>query len=121
MSSKYKFTSDCRQISGFAGMTIMGVSGTKYEQTCREMVIRGMEWFDANPNANPVFKEYENVTGFITEENNDAKALAKYITKGMDATGAMVQACVWHILKARKVGWDEYIKESEAEELNKHD
>lgn len=91
-----------REISGFGG---------GYEATCRAMVVAGLEWFDAHPEAKPVFKQYENITGICSEENQDAKDLTEAIIKPSegDCTGAMHQACVNHVLGIRTYGWDKYV------------
>jgi hypothetical protein len=102
--SKYKFVEGCREISGFGG---------GYEDMCRKMVIRGMEWFDENPSANPKFKQYENVFGIINEENPAAKSLTDAMLEASanDCTAGMMQASVNHTLFAAKNGWEKYIEE----------
>lgn len=100
---KYEFTPEMGEISGFGG---------GYEQACRDMVKAGMEWLDANPNADPKFRGYERVYGVVTEDNEDAKALTEAViapTNG-DCTGAMHQATVGACLWIRKNGWDAYVK-----------
>lgn len=103
--NKYKYTEKCREISGFGG---------SYEERCRALVIAGLEWYDANPNAKPVFKTYEKVFGLILEENDDAKAMCKAMEKvSDDLTGAMMHAAHEHIRYARQNGWSKYIEEME--------
>lgn len=99
--SKYQYTEDMREISGFGG---------GYEEACRRMVIAGMEWFDANPNANPLFQGFKNVTGLVMDDNEDAEALSRVVAgaAGGDCTGAMHHAAINHILYARKHGWEAY-------------
>jgi hypothetical protein len=99
--TKYQWTDDMREISGFGG---------GYEATCRAMVSAGMEWFDTHPDANPEFHTYQNITGLCMEDNKDAKDLSEAIvavTAG-DCTGAMHEYSIWHILKAHREGWSEY-------------
>lgn len=100
-TSPYLFTDDMDEISGFGG---------GYEQTCRNMVAAGMEWFDANPDADPKFKGNESIYGLILEDNEDAKALSAAVVAAAngDCTGAMHQATVSHCLYARKNGWEKY-------------
>jgi hypothetical protein len=101
--SKYTYTPDMGEISGFGG---------GYEDACRKMVIAGMEWFDANPQADPQFQGYKNIYGVINEENEDAKALSKAVLATCDdCTGAMHQASISHILAARRLGWEGYCAE----------
>jgi hypothetical protein len=107
--SKYKWTDDMREISGFGG---------GYEATCRAMVTAGLEWFDSHPQADPRFHGYQNITGIIIDDNNDAKELSaamtdKSITNG-DCTGAMHQFSMMHVFRIRKIGWERYCKESRA-------
>jgi hypothetical protein len=101
---KYKYAEGAREISGFGG---------GYEEACRNMVIRGMEWFDENPSASPKFKQYQNVFGIINEENPEAKSLTDTMLEvvGCDCTGAMMQASVNHVMYAAKNGWEKYMEE----------
>lgn len=100
--SKYTYKNIEREISGFGG---------GYEKSCRNMVIAGMEWLDAHPEAKPTFKQYANVYGITAEENNDMEAMqAAMLRVCDDCTGAMMQACTNHVLKAREVGWEEYTR-----------
>ena len=100
--NKYLYPKEVDVISGF---------GSGYEDTCQKMVIRGMKWFDAHPKADPQFHGNKNIYGIITEDNQDAKDLTKTIMKGLDATGAMHQACMSHIFYAHKNGWKKYLEE----------
>lgn len=94
------------EISGFGG---------GYEAACRAMVAAGMEWFDANPDADPQFRGYEGVYGVVTETNADAKALSAAVAAACEGcTGAMHQATVSHVLYAHRVGWDVYLQEFRA-------
>ena len=100
---KYEFTPEMGEISGFGG---------GYEQTCRDMLKAGLEWFDKNPKADPKFKGFKNIYGLIMEDNDDAKALSKAVTDATDdCTGAMHQAVISSIFYIKKKGWDEYVKQ----------
>lgn len=112
----YTFTDDMAEISGFGGT---------YEACCRAMVVAGLKFWDAQPQAfNPEFRGYQNVYGVISEENADAKALTKAVldapmlidgksaTVGeYGATGAMHQATITAILWIRRNGWEKYCSE----------
>ena len=101
--SKYEFEEGMSDISGFGG---------SYEENCRIMVKAGLEWFDENPEADPIFVGYEGVYGIISVDNEDAKNLSKAVTSSVDdCTGAMHQATIGHILHVHKVGWETYIEE----------
>lgn len=112
--SKYQFTDEMSEISGFGG---------SYEAECRAAIVRGLEWFDANPDADPKFHGFKDVYGIIMEDNDAAKELSAAIApKGSDMTGAMHQAAVEHCMYIRKNGWEKYVqvktdqkKEEEAE------
>ncbi len=100
--SKYQFTDDMAEISGFGG---------GYEEECRAAIVRGLEWWDANPMAAPKFHGWKDVYGIIMEDNEDAKALSAAVApKGSDMTGAMHQAAIEHILYIRKNGWEKYVQ-----------
>ena len=101
----YEFTDEMGEISGFGG---------GYEETCRMMLRAGMEWWDAHPQANPVFKGFRNVFGLITEENDDARALTAAIEAGAGeggCTGAMHQAVVNACMFIKGHGWPAYVEE----------
>jgi hypothetical protein len=106
-----QFTDDMREISGFGG---------GYEQQCRAMVLAGLDWLDAHPDADPKFHGYSGVYGIATEDNDDAKALTEAVVAATpDCTGAMHQAAVSHVLAARRMGWPAYVakmRELKAEE-----
>ena len=106
---RYTFTDDMGEISGFGG---------GYEQTCRNMLAAGLEWWDANPKADPRFQGYEGVYGILGEDNDDAKALTKAVidASGGDATGAMHQATISHVFFVRKNGWEKYCEEMRSRE-----
>ena len=99
-----KFTGLMREISGFGG---------GYESACRAMVLAGVAWCEANPDADPQFTGYKNVFGLVHEDNDDAKALTKAVLAGGGAgvSGAMHQASVNHVLKIREMGWGWYVSE----------
>lgn len=101
--NKYTYTDNSDEISGFGG---------SYEEGCRTMVIAGMEWWDAHPEADVRWKESQNITGIQFNESDDCKAMQKHMNEAVDneATGAMMQACCNHILYARKHGWEKYIE-----------
>jgi len=87
-----------RQISGFGG---------SYEKTCRNCVIKGVQWLEKHPEANPIFDD----TGFIPK-NNDAKELRETMFKDEDdITVAMAQATIAHVLFIKKHGLEEYLKQ----------
>lgn len=108
---KYEYRDSDPEISGFGG---------GYEACCRAMVSAGMEWLEANPSADPQFHGYRGVYGIVSEDNADAEALSKAMVAASESrggcTGAMHQATVGHVLHARKVGWDAYLKELRAEQ-----
>lgn len=104
--SKYQYTDKCDEILGF---------GEGYEESCRKMVIAGVEWFENNKGADPKYHGFKNVIDLIVEDNGDAEKLTKHMNDAIngEATGAMMQACLHHVQYAHKHGWKEYIKEME--------
>ena len=107
--NKYKYTEKCNEISGFGG---------SYEEGCCKMVIAGLEWFDAHPDADPKFHVFKNLFGLVVENNKDAEALTKHMNTAIngEATGAMMQACMDHVMFAKHHGWDKYIEMMEKRE-----
>jgi len=109
--AKYEYTADMAEISGFGG---------GYEQACRDMVVAGLEWCDANPSAEPKFQGYSGVFGLIMESNEDAKSLGQAITDACDdCSGAMYQAAVGTVLRIQAIGWCAYCKEMRDAKANR--
>ena len=89
------------------------------------MVLAGIEWVDANPNADPRFQGFKDVFGLCLEDNEDAKSLVnammdapvyfdgKLLQKrvGDDCTGAIYHAACQHVMAYRRLGWDEYCRQ----------
>ena len=103
------YTEKCREISGFGG---------DYEQSCRKMVIAGYEYLMQPGIETPIFSGYKGVFGITLSENESARELQEAMNKasGNKCTGAMMHACTNHVLKAKAVGWEEYIRLMEQEQ-----
>jgi len=103
--TRYVFTDDMDEISGFGG---------GYEQTCRNMLAAGLEWFDDHPDADPQFHGFRGIQGLIVEDNDDAKSLSAAVEAGdggTGCTGAMHQAVIRSCLFIRSDGWERYCDE----------
>ena len=86
----------------------------EYELECQRMVIRGVQFFDKNPELHE----------WITKNKPHAfhaklKPIIDYMCQNPDLkegeeafgqTGAMVGHTISHAYQAKKMGWDEYIK-----------
>jgi hypothetical protein len=109
----YDYSEVRGEISGFGG---------DYEQCCRAMVLAGLAWLDAHPDAAPTFRGFKNVFGFIDSTNEDGKALESAVVDGCEQfkpgaggpTGAMVQACVGTCMFVREHGWPAYVEKMNA-------
>jgi len=100
-----KYPEGADYISGFGG---------GYEKCCQDMVLAGLAWLDENPDAKPEFTQFQNIYGLTADENEDMKKLQKaMLTVDSGATGAMMQASTNHVLAARELGWEEYLKQLE--------
>jgi hypothetical protein len=99
---KAQLTDEMDKIFGF---------GDGYEETCRKMLLAGLEWLDAHPHADPKFRRSPNIYGIIKADNEDAKALSAAIEAGSggDCTGAMHQAVVSHCLFVKLHSWKAYV------------
>lgn len=77
-----------------------------YELECQRMVIRGVQYLDENPLLfDYLLKEQTNAF------NSRLKGMIDFMTEGEGGqTGAMVSHSVNHAYYAKKMGWDEYIK-----------
>lgn len=84
------------------------------------MVLAGLDWFDAHPDADPKFHGFKDVYGVISEDNDDAKALSNAVVAAADGdcTGAMHQAAISHIFYARKNGWAKYCEQMRTPDSN---
>ncbi len=92
-----------RELSGFGG---------GYEECCRRMVVKGVEWLGKNKDAKLSVKSFKNVVGITETASKDAKALEKAFTKGEDdITGAMIQMTWEHLFFIKRKGWDEFTKQ----------
>lgn len=75
-----------------------------YEKGCRRMVKAGMDWFDRNPEAKPLFSHNPQLHGVIYTDNEAARELqAVMVQSCLGCTGAMFQASLGHVLHAHKV------------------
>lgn len=106
------YTDDMDEISGL---------GDTYEAGCRVMVLAGLDWLDAHPDAVLKFSGFKRVFGYIKEETDDARALVKAMCDAANAaypsggvTGAMVHACTAHVCFIRENGWDAYAEKMRA-------
>lgn len=99
----YEFTNEMGEISGFGG---------GYEACCRKMLKAALEWFDANPDAEPEFRSYEGVYGVLPPNNEKAEELSKAVIEasGNDCTGAMHQAVIQSAFWIRQNGWEKYVE-----------
>jgi hypothetical protein len=92
-----------KEISGFGG---------DYEDTCRKMLIAGIEWLDAHPDKAPIFKQNPDIFGLVKEDNAAAESLSAAIVDAAegDATGAMHHAVIQHVMTVNQIGWDAYVQ-----------
>ena len=113
--SKYVFTDDMGQISGFRGIM---EGGDRYEQACRDMIVAGLEWLDDHPDADPIFyepkSEHIRIYGAVVGHNIPAQEMMRIMSLAADenggATGAMMEACIQVCLWCRENSWEEYCK-----------
>jgi len=103
-ASKYKFTKEMGEISGFGG---------GYEEDCQKMVIAGLEWLDINNNIDLSYKQSENIFGLVFDESEDVKKLQQIMCDAVDegCTGAMMHGSLNHIRFIVKNGWKKYKEE----------
>jgi hypothetical protein len=85
--------------------------GDGYEETCRQMLLAGLEWLDAHPEADPKIRLSPGIYGILKEDNEAARALSAAIeaASGGDCSGAMHQAVMSHCLFVKLHGWKAYI------------
>ena len=79
-----------------------------YELECQRMTIRGVQYFEKNPELH----ELITIKGEIEIFDPQIKPLIDYMIYGKEGqTGAMVIQSAIHAYHAYKLGWDEYIKQ----------
>jgi hypothetical protein len=101
--TKYVFTPEMDEISGYGGA---------YEQTCRNMFAKGLEWLEGHPDADPIFTADEEKKGKIRAENVAAEEFLEWIDRasGKRASATMFEAVIKHCFTAKEVGWENYQK-----------
>jgi hypothetical protein len=83
--------------------------GGGYEMQCREMLLAGLDWLDAHPDADPQFRGYKHIYGVLECDNADAKALSAAVCAGFDdITGAMHQCVCSAVVWIKHHGWEKF-------------
>jgi len=89
--------------------------GGGYEEACQQMLTNGLVYLArVGPHRNLKYGELKNVYGLCIAESDEAKALDKAIMtevyKVDDASGAMHQAAVSHLMYIVNNGYEKYIE-----------
>ena len=88
-------------ISGFGG---------GYEATCQQMLLNGLAFLKEHPDVELAYKVYQNIYGIASPQTSAAFEMDKAITSGIeDATGAMHQAVVGHLLYIHGHGYESWL------------
>lgn len=78
-----------------------------YELECQRMVIRGVQYLDENPD---LVKRIEDEK--LNPYDSALKGMTYFMTEGGDGqTGSMVSHSVRHAYHAKRMGWENYLKE----------
>lgn len=83
------------------------------EETCRAMVIAGVQYLDAHPNLDPVFNEFDGYEGLMVTANEEADRLVRVLQAvGGNAKIPMrlFTLIIRHTLAAKSLGWEEYAR-----------
>lgn len=79
-----------------------------YELECQRMTIRGMQYFEQNPDLHERITQTNKLDVF----DPMLKVLIDHMIEGEEGqSGMMVSHTVKHAYHAYRLGWDEYIKE----------
>lgn len=108
--NKYFWTDEMDEISGF---------GENYEECCRFMLTRSLEFFDrrkAKGEFDPHFEGIQGFMGLIDDTNQDAKELKTYILNAVydyfgeewEPSTAQFQAIISHTFWIRRNGWEKF-------------
>ncbi len=94
---------------------ISGMGGG-YENECQRMLWNGINYLEANPDIKPnlqkAYSTYQGIYGICTSETEAARRLDKAVMNGIDdATGAMHQCVVGHLLFIAKNGVNKWLDE----------
>ena len=106
--SKYQFPDD---------MNIAGGEGNVFRNSIHVSISRGMEFMEGKDVKDFSMREYSNIKG-ISEDNENVEKLKdhieKYVTKELGNewghSGFSMIYAVGQVLKAKEVGWDNYIQ-----------
>lgn len=92
---------------------LLGEEDKEAEEKYRIMLKKGLEWFELNKGANPIFKSYKEIPGALVEDNQDAHDLveAMYGDNGEPIRADYFKILINHLFYAKKFGWEEYVKE----------
>ncbi|MDD3492299.1 MAG: hypothetical protein PHU95_02270 [Candidatus Thermoplasmatota archaeon] len=107
------------QPADIRGMVDISGMGGSYEETCQRMLQQGWEWLNEHKGAELKAHAFKGVYGLIVLDTEETKALSEAVTKGSDATGAMHQAVMSHLLYISKHGLKEW--EEAAQRRDAHD
>lgn len=90
--------------------------GRGYELACQLILAQALDYIKAHPNLDPQFHEYENVTGVLSEDNADAKALSQAALFEVPGgpSGAMHQFSLGHALYIRKHGREKWLEDGDS-------
>lgn len=111
----YEFTKKCCCI------TPIGEKDKGYDLRCQTMIIAGMEWLSKHPEAKIMYAEAETeckcgkcggeMFGVSLDTIMMQKAMANSVYGDFDII--MLKASTRHVLRAKEIGWNDYIKELE--------
>lgn len=117
-TGKYKWTDDMDEISHMGPMygNLRYDDGgiNTYEECCRFIVTKGLEFWDTKAEFNPIWRGVEDVIGLFNSHNADAEEFTNYINIeteklfGETPTSLQFQGAVSHMFHARKAGWKKF-------------
>lgn len=92
-------------ISGFGG---------GYEAVCQLMLLRGRAWLKEHPDFDfGVYKQCKMVFGLCAATTDQSRELDNVLCAGVDVTGAMHHALIFHLAYIHKHGYDEWLARAE--------
>lgn len=97
--------------------------GAGYEQVCQTLLTRALKWASENEAVSQLkYAGYDGVFGLIQAQSEAAKSLDQAMFVGnIDATGAMHQSVVCHLLFILENGYDVWLAKGSDRQLDIED
>lgn len=86
---------------------------TECEKACQKMIITGYKWLKNQPETSTIYCELISALEIIKNQSEVFQKLISVMSEAIEneATGAMIEASLRHLLYSFKHGWEKYLEE----------